>query len=119
MKFPDLHWRVSHGAGAFPDIQDRFLLGFPKHAEEAREVYATRFWYDSAGPVFPKHAEEAREVYATRFWYDSAGPVFPRQIKGLLAHDVPVSQFVFGTVSASFLRPFGPFCVTCEIHFTR
>ncbi|KAF2731014.1 amidohydrolase 2 [Polyplosphaeria fusca] len=72
-EFPKLQWRVSHGAGAFPDIQDRFLLGFPEDAERAREVYAERFWYDSAGPVFP------------------------RQIKGLLAHDVPVSQFVFGT----------------------
>ncbi|ORY03467.1 hypothetical protein BCR34DRAFT_591550 [Clohesyomyces aquaticus] len=71
--YPKLHWRVSHGAGAFPDIEDRFLLGFPKDAEEARQIYATRFWYDSAGPVYP------------------------RQIKGLMAHDVPVSQFVFGT----------------------
>ncbi|KAK7182257.1 hypothetical protein DPSP01_006975 [Paraphaeosphaeria sporulosa] len=73
IKFPNLHWRVSHGAGAFPDISDRFLLGFPKDAEEARKIYATRFWYDSAGPVYP------------------------RQIKGLLAHDVPISQMVFGT----------------------
>ncbi|KAF2176223.1 hypothetical protein K469DRAFT_700347 [Zopfia rhizophila CBS 207.26] len=72
-EFPKLHWRISHGAGAFPDIQDRFLLGFPKDAEEARKIYAKRFWYDSAGPVYP------------------------RQIKGLLAHDVPVSQLVFGT----------------------
>lgn len=74
-KFPGIHWRISHGAGAFPDISDRFLLGFPKDAEAARKVYAERFWYDSAGPVYPK------------------------QIKGLLAHDVPVSQMVFGTVS--------------------
>ena len=44
MKFPNLHWRVSHGAGAFPDISDRFLLGFRKDAEEAR-TYATRFWW--------------------------------------------------------------------------
>lgn len=74
LKYPNLHWRVSHGAGAFPDIQDRFLLGLPDDADEARKAYATRFWYDSAGPVYP------------------------RQIKGLLAHDVPVTQFVFGTV---------------------
>ncbi|KAF2792277.1 amidohydrolase 2 [Melanomma pulvis-pyrius CBS 109.77] len=73
IQYPKLHWRISHGAGAFPDIQDRFLLGFPNDAEETRKIYATRFWYDSAGPVYP------------------------RQIKGLLAHDVPVSQFVFGT----------------------
>ena len=44
---------------------------------------------------FPKDAEEARRIYATRFWYDSAGPVYPRQIKGLMAHDVLVSQMVF------------------------
>jgi hypothetical protein len=77
-KFPKLHWRVSHGAGAFPDIQDRFLLGFPEDAAEARKIFASRFWYDSAGPIYP------------------------RQIKGLLAHDVPVSQLVFGTVSLPF-----------------
>ncbi|KAF2476293.1 amidohydrolase 2 [Lindgomyces ingoldianus] len=68
IEFPKLHWRISHGAGAFPDIEDRFLLGVPMDAEEAWKIYATR-----------------------------AGPVYPRQIKGLLAHDVPVSQFVFGT----------------------
>ncbi|KAF1964307.1 amidohydrolase 2 [Bimuria novae-zelandiae CBS 107.79] len=73
IKFQNLHWRISHGAGAFPDISDRFLLGFLKVAVEARKIYATRFWYDSAGPVYP------------------------RQIKGLLAHDVPISQMVFGT----------------------
>ncbi|PVH93896.1 hypothetical protein DM02DRAFT_732832 [Periconia macrospinosa] len=72
-KFPNIHWRISHGAGAFPDIQDRFLMGFPDDAEAARSAYAERFWYDSAGPVYP------------------------RQIKGLLAHDIPVSQLVFGT----------------------
>ncbi|KAF1952720.1 amidohydrolase 2 [Byssothecium circinans] len=72
-KFPNLHWRISHGAGAFPDIADRFLLGFPGDAEAARKAYAKRFWYDSAGPVYP------------------------RQIKGLLAQGIPVSQFVFGT----------------------
>lgn len=80
LKYPNLHWRISHGAGAFPDIQDRFLLGFPDIVEEARKVYASRFWYDSAGPVYPT------------------------QIKGLLAHGVPVSQMVFGTVSAMLLE---------------
>jgi len=88
MKFPNLHWRVSHGAGAFPDISDRFLLGFRKDAEEAR-------------------------TYATRFWYDSAGPVYPRQIKGLLAQDVPVSQFVFGTVSNSSIF------ACCSLHILK
>ncbi|KAF2654539.1 amidohydrolase 2 [Lophiostoma macrostomum CBS 122681] len=73
LRYPKLYWRVSHGAGAFPDIQDRFLLGFPNDAEEARKIFAERFFYDSAGPVYP------------------------RQIKGLLAHDVPTNQFVFGT----------------------
>lgn len=73
LEFPKLHWRISHGAGAFPDIQDRFLLGFPSDARQSEEAYKSRFWYDSAGPVYP------------------------RQIKGLMAHDVPVSQFVFGT----------------------
>lgn len=76
MKFPDLHWRVSHGAGAFPDISDRFLLGFPKISTAAREAYKTRFWYDTAGPVFPK------------------------QVKGLTeGMGIPISQCVFGTVS--------------------
>ncbi|KAF1841312.1 uncharacterized protein K460DRAFT_164966 [Cucurbitaria berberidis CBS 394.84] len=74
IKFPNLHWRVSHGAGAFPDISERFLLGFTDVQEEARKVYRERFWYDSAGPVWPK------------------------QVKGLTeGMGVPVSQFVFGT----------------------
>ncbi|OAL57138.1 amidohydrolase 2 [Pyrenochaeta sp. DS3sAY3a] len=73
-KFPNLQWRVSHGAGAFPDISERFLLGFPDVADDAREAYKTRFWYDTAGPVFPK------------------------QVKGLTeGMGVHVSQFVFGT----------------------
>lgn len=53
IKFPTLHWRISHGAGAFPDISERFLLGFPDISEEAQKAYKERFWYDSAGPVFP------------------------------------------------------------------
>lgn len=71
--FPKLHYRISHGAGAFPCIEDRFLLGFP-------DLQA-----------------EAREIYATRFWYDSAGPIYPRQVKGLMAYGIPISQLVFGT----------------------
>jgi hypothetical protein len=74
-----LHWRVSHGAGAFPDISERFLLGFPDIAEAAKEAYRTRFWYDSAGPVWPK------------------------QVKGLTeGMGVGVGQMVFGTVSLFF-----------------
>ncbi|KAH7405710.1 hypothetical protein DE146DRAFT_421415 [Phaeosphaeria sp. MPI-PUGE-AT-0046c] len=73
-KFPNLHWRISHGAGAFPDISERFLLGFPEIANAARKAYKDRFWYDSAGPVFPK------------------------QVKGLTeGMEIPSRQFVFGT----------------------
>jgi hypothetical protein len=54
LKYPHLHWRISHGAGAFPDISERFLLGFPEKSAAAREAYKTRLWYDSAGPVWPK-----------------------------------------------------------------
>jgi hypothetical protein len=75
-KFPNLQWRISHGAGAFPDISERFLLGFPEEAQAARKAYKERFWYDSAGPVWP------------------------RQIKGLTeGMGIPVGQMVFGTVS--------------------
>ncbi|KAI8937648.1 hypothetical protein NX059_005353 [Plenodomus lindquistii] len=74
LKFPNLHWRVSHGAGAFPDISERFLLGFPGISDEARKAYKERFWYDSAGPVWPN------------------------QIKGLTeSMGIPLSQMVFGT----------------------
>ncbi|KAF1947197.1 amidohydrolase 2 [Clathrospora elynae] len=73
-KFPHLHWRVSHGAGAFPDISERFLLGFPNISEEARKAYKERFWYDSAGPVFPNQAKGLTEGMG-----------------------IPVSQLVFGT----------------------
>ncbi|KAJ4373796.1 hypothetical protein N0V83_002535 [Neocucurbitaria cava] len=72
--FPHLHWRASHGAGAFPDISERFLLGFPDVSDEARKAYKERFWYDSAGPVYPN------------------------QVKGLTeGMGIPVSQLVFGT----------------------
>ncbi|KAH0565733.1 hypothetical protein GP486_000875 [Trichoglossum hirsutum] len=71
--FPKLHYRIAHGGGAWPSIEERFLLGFP-------DIQAA-----------------AREIYATRFWYDSAGPVYPRQIRGLLAYGVPITQLVFGT----------------------
>ncbi|KAF2814746.1 amidohydrolase 2 [Mytilinidion resinicola] len=70
---PSLHFRISHGAGAFPCIADRFLLGFPELEKKSRKMYTERFWYDSAGPVYP------------------------RQIRGLLAYDIPVDQMVFGT----------------------
>ncbi|CAO2657757.1 Nn.00g038830.m01.CDS01 [Neocucurbitaria sp. VM-36] len=73
-KFPNLHWRVSHGAGAFPDISERFLLGFPDVSNEARKAYKEHFWYDSAGPVYPN------------------------QVKGLTeGMGIPMSQLVFGT----------------------
>ncbi|KAI9855708.1 MAG: hypothetical protein M1813_009670 [Trichoglossum hirsutum] len=81
--FPKLHYRISHGGGAWPSIEERFLLGFS-------DIQAA-----------------AREIYATRFWYDSAGPIYPRQIRGLLAYGVPTTQLVFGTVSlpSSHNRP--------------
>jgi predicted TIM-barrel fold metal-dependent hydrolase len=73
-RFPQLHWRVSHGAGAFPDISERFLLGFPDIASQARDAYKERFWYDSAGPVWP------------------------RQVKGLTeGMGIPITHMVFGT----------------------
>ena len=76
LKYPHLHWRISHGAGAFPDISERFLLGFPNESAAAREAYKTRLWYDSAGPVWPK------------------------QVKGLTGGlGVGIEQMVFGTVS--------------------
>ncbi|KAJ4988975.1 amidohydrolase 2 [Stagonosporopsis vannaccii] len=74
LRYPHLHWRISHGAGAFPDISERFLLGFPNESDAAREAYKTRLWYDSAGPVWP------------------------RQIKGLTeGMGVGIEQMVFGT----------------------
>ena len=74
LQYPSLHWRISHGAGAFPDISERFLLGFPNESAAAREAYKTRLWYDSAGPVWP------------------------RQVKGLTEGlGVGIGQMVFGT----------------------
>ncbi|EDU50368.1 amidohydrolase 2 [Pyrenophora tritici-repentis Pt-1C-BFP] len=46
---------------AFPDISERFLLGFPNSSDAAREAYKTRFWYDSAGPVWPKQIKGLTE----------------------------------------------------------
>ncbi|KZM23301.1 catalytic [Ascochyta rabiei] len=61
LKYPHLHWRISHGAGAFPDSSERFLLGFPKESAAAREAYRTRCWYDSAGPVWPNQIKGLTE----------------------------------------------------------
>ncbi|KAJ4340213.1 hypothetical protein N0V95_007565 [Ascochyta clinopodiicola] len=61
LKYPHLHWRISHGAGAFPDISERFLLGFPQESAAAREAFRTRCWYDSAGPVWPKQIKGLTE----------------------------------------------------------
>ncbi|KAF9698904.1 hypothetical protein EKO04_002842 [Ascochyta lentis] len=61
LKYPYLHWRISHGAGAFPDISERFLLGFPNESAAAREAFKTRFWYDSAGPVWPNQIKGLTE----------------------------------------------------------
>ena len=75
LNFTTLNFVIPHVGGAFPAIEDRFIKSFP--ALEAR----------------------AKQVYETRFWWDSAGPTYFAQVKGLLGYDEPVSQLLFGTVS--------------------
>lgn len=73
--FTSLKWVVSHAGGAFPAIEDRFLTSQPADLQS-----------------------ESRTAYATRFFWDVAGPVFPRQVQGLLGYNIPTSQLLYGSV---------------------
>jgi hypothetical protein len=76
--FARLNWIVPHAGGAFPAVEDRFLTSQPAEFQE-----------------------RSREAFATRLFWDVAGPVFPRQVVGLLGYGVPVSQLLYGSVSLS------------------
>ena len=76
LNFTSLNFVIPHVGGAFPAIEDRFIKSSPALEDRAKEVYKTRFWWDSAGPTY----------FA--------------QIKGLLGYDEPAGQLLFGTVSA-------------------
>ncbi|KAB5531275.1 hypothetical protein GE09DRAFT_1146520 [Coniochaeta sp. 2T2.1] len=71
--FTNIRYGFTHGGGAFPSIEDRFLKSFG--ALEGA----------------------AKEAYNSRVWFDSAGPTYFNQIKGLLGSGVPASQLTFGT----------------------
>ncbi|KAJ4413319.1 hypothetical protein N0V91_000294 [Didymella pomorum] len=97
LKYPSLHWRISHGAGAFPDISERFLLGFPSISTAAREAYKSRLWYDSAGPVWPNQIKGVLEgmgvgaeqcVFGTDYPYGIGFWDVDENIRGLVEADV-------------------------------
>ncbi|MCJ1224879.1 hypothetical protein MMC12_001526 [Toensbergia leucococca] len=71
--FTKLHYVIPHVGGSFPSIEDRFIKSYPALESPAKQIFNSRFWWDSAGPVY----------------YD--------QVKGLLGYGVPTSQLVFGT----------------------
>ncbi|RDW75022.1 hypothetical protein BP6252_06164 [Coleophoma cylindrospora] len=73
LNFTEIQFLIPQAGGAFPAVEDRFLKSAP-----ALE-----------GP--------SKQVYSSRFWYDSAGPVYFAQVLGLLGYNVPTSQLVFGT----------------------
>nr|OQO27029.1 hypothetical protein B0A51_04029 [Rachicladosporium sp. CCFEE 5018] len=73
LNYTKLNFVIPHVGGAFPAVEDRFIKSYP--ALEAR----------------------AKEVYRTRFWWDSAGPTYFAQVKGLLGYGVPTGQLLFGT----------------------
>lgn len=75
VNFTALKWVVPHAGGAFPSIIDRFLTSQPVDVQI-----------------------RSRAAYATRLFWDVAGPVFPRQVRGLLGYDVPIRQVVYGSV---------------------
>lgn len=79
LNFTALKWHVPHGGGAFPATIDRFL-GFTNQPAELQA--------------------RNRDEFATRMWWDVAGPVFPRQVLGLLAYGVPTGKLVYGSVRA-------------------
>lgn len=84
--FTALKWLVPHAGGAFPSIIDRFL------ASQPGDVQA-----------------RSRAAYATRLFWDVAGPVFPRQVLGLLGYGVPVRQVVYGSVGETLRKCCGFF----------
>ncbi|KAG8926126.1 hypothetical protein FRC03_008487 [Tulasnella sp. 419] len=71
--FTNIHYVIPHVGGSFPSIIDRFIKSLP--ALEA----------------------SSKQIYKTRFWWDSAGPTYFAQVKGLLGYDIPTSQLLFGT----------------------
>jgi len=81
VNFTSLKWIVPHAGGAFPAIKDRFLTSQPAELQA-----------------------KSREAYATRLFWDVAGPVFPRQVLGLLGYGVPVTQLLYGSVCVALGR---------------
>jgi len=73
--FTSLKWILPHVGGAFPAIEDRFLTSQPAELQTKN-----------------------RAAYATRLFWDVAGPVFPRQVLGLLGYGVPTKQLLYGSV---------------------
>jgi len=84
LNFTALKWHIPHGGGSFPAIIDRFL-GF---TDQPVDFQARN-----------------RAAFATRLFWDVAGPVFPRQVLGLLGYGVPVRQLVYGSVSWAQTEP--------------
>ncbi|KAK4561761.1 hypothetical protein LTR86_004440 [Recurvomyces mirabilis] len=70
----NLQWVIPHGGGAFPAVEDRFIASQPPAAQA-----------------------ECRVAYASRLFWDVAGPVFSHQVLGLLGHGVPTKQLVYGS----------------------
>ncbi|KAF6232725.1 hypothetical protein HO173_008939 [Letharia columbiana] len=64
--FTRIDYQLPHEGDAWPNVEDRF----PKSRPPAVET-------------------SSKEIYNTRFWYDSAGPVFYNQVKRLLGTDYP------------------------------
>ncbi|KAF9462714.1 hypothetical protein BDZ94DRAFT_703929 [Collybia nuda] len=71
--YTNIHYVIPHVGGAFPAAIDRILKSAPTI-------------YDSS-----------MAIYATRFWWDSAGPTYYHQVSGLLGYGIPKSQLLFGT----------------------
>ncbi|KAK3676195.1 hypothetical protein LTR78_003945 [Recurvomyces mirabilis] len=74
LNFTNLQWIVPHGGGAFPAVEDRFITSQP-----------------------PAVQAGSRAAYASRCFWDVAGPVFPHQVLGLLGYGVPTKRLVYGS----------------------
>ncbi|KAG8904731.1 hypothetical protein FRB99_001270 [Tulasnella sp. 403] len=71
--FTNIQYISAHVGGAFPSILDRMIKSVPNLEAQAKAIYKSRIWWDSAGPTYPN------------------------QVKGLQGYDIPVSQLVFGS----------------------
>ncbi|KAF3035836.1 hypothetical protein E8E12_007357 [Didymella heteroderae] len=73
----NLRFGFAHCAGAWASVADRYF-GSPVYGP-------TESW------------ENYAEIFQTRAFYDTAGPMVPHAVQGLFAYEIPKTQLMYGT----------------------